>query len=94
MSAYKCLTDASDNRKQIVKLDNIKSEWLNLKTGVPQGSLLGPLLFNIFINDFMFELSSSCSVYNYADDNTLCYAHRDPMVIKDKLEVASTRAIS
>ena len=46
------ILDYLKNRKQIVKLGNIKSEWLNLKTDVPQGSLLGPLLFNIFIMIF------------------------------------------
>ena len=46
------LEDYLKNRKQTVKLGNIKSEWLNLKTCVSQGSLLGPLLFNIYINDF------------------------------------------
>ena len=80
-------------RKQTVKLGNIRSEWSELKTGVPQGSLLGPLLFNIFINDFIFDLQNSCNVYNYADDNTLSFSHSNPSIIKDRLQEASSKAI-
>ena len=60
------------NRIQRCKIENHFSNWREITTGVPQGSILGPLLFNIFINDiFLVVESSNVSVCNYADDNTL-----------------------
>ena len=82
------------NRRQAVKLGNVRSEWLNLKTGVPQGSIMGPLLFNIFINDFILDLKETCYVYNYADDNTLSYMHEDKQTVKNTLEKAAEKAIT
>ena len=67
---------------------------MDLKTGVPQGSLFGPLLFNIFINDFLLELQETCEVYNYADDNTLSYSNANLSLVKEKLEEASEQAVT
>ena len=50
--------------QQIVVLNGQTSSWLNVKTGVPQGSVLGPLLFRIYINDLPDEITSLI----YADD--------------------------
>ena len=46
------------------------STWRNIIAGVPQGSILGQLLFNIFIND-LFLFPSNSYLSNYADDNTV-----------------------
>ncbi len=58
------------NRKQYVTLYDIKSNLLQIETGVPQASILGPLLFIIYINDFS-RASTIFDFICYADDTTL-----------------------
>ena len=56
----------------------------NIYKGAPQGSVLGPLLFHIFIND-MFYFTENCYLCNYADDNTLYAFDCNMNVVKEKL---------
>ena len=59
------------NRKQRVGVNGKYSDWFNVDSGVPQGSILGPLLFLIYINDlpdFCTKTYNECVMYLYADD--------------------------
>ena len=71
-------------RKQAVWLDHTLSDWLDVEVGVPQGSILGPLLFIIFANDLPFLLS--CSLDQYADDSTLSSVKTSVAEINEELE--------
>ena len=75
-------------RLQPVKVGSARRQWQIMQKGVPQGSVLGPLLFDIFKNDIIYELQGVCSLHNYADDNTICCSHSDMNILKINVEKA------
>ena len=79
------------NRKQCVKINNVLSSFMVLVSGVPQGSILGPILFNIFINDLVYFIKSDLA--NFADDNSISTAAKTIPDLISILEVESTKAI-
>ena len=58
------------NRRQRVRLGDQFSNWKETSVGVPQGSVLGPLLFNIFINDLVYAVKQS-RLSPYGDDTQI-----------------------
>jgi len=64
-----------DNRKQFVSFQSVKSPKLNVLCGVPQGSILGPLLFLIYINDIV-KSSTLLTYVLFADDTNIFYSHK------------------
>ena len=66
-TAYNLLRSYLANREQFVELNDTASKTLHIVTGVPQGSILGPLLFLIYINDFPLS-SNFFKFIMYADD--------------------------
>ena len=68
------------NRRQYVFLNDHMSNMQNINCGVPQGSLLGPLLFIIYINDFC-KSSDVFSFILFADDSNLFYSHSNPYTL-------------
>ena len=79
------------NRKQSVKVKSVISLLRVILAGVPQGSLLGPLLFNIFMNDMFCFITSN--LHNFADDNTLSAAAESLQSLVNELEHQAKKAI-
>ena len=60
-----------NGRKQRVKLGDNVSEWKNMYKGSAQGSIIGPISYNMFTNDMFMVLDADVQVYKYAYDNAL-----------------------
>ena len=81
---FNLLSDYLYNRKQRVVLNGTCSSWQNIQAGVPQGSVLGPILFLIYINDIGSNLLSKASLF--ADDTSLSKHITDPIISNSEIQ--------
>ena len=88
IESLKLINSYLTERKQRVKMNDQFSSWLDIVVGVPQGSILGPLLFNIFLCD-MFLFCNDIDFASYADDNTPYCIGKTPEEVISQLEKSS-----
>ena len=72
------------NRRQCVNVGTRKSSLSTLMYGIPQGSVLGPILFSLFINDLPLYITASCELF--ADNTSLHNLHADLNTLHDSLQ--------
>ena len=83
-TANKWFASYLSSRRQKVRLDDTYSEFKNVSCGVPQGSILGPLIFLIYINDMRNAVRHSV-VHHFADDTNLLCSDKEPSQLRQKM---------
>ena len=85
MNALNLIFDYLTGRKQRVKINSSFSSYLDIFQGILQGSILGPLLFNLFLCD-LFLFVEEADITSYTDDNTLYVCSENVDITPEKLE--------
>ena len=84
-NGFRLIQNYLSHWQQRVKVGSYLSEWLESILVVSQGSILGPILLNIFINDFYLFMKET-DICNFVDDTILCACGKDSDTITNKLE--------
>ena len=91
-NSLKLISSYLQNRFHRVKVNSTYSSWVNIISGVPQDSTLGPLLFNIYLSD-LFLLLEHTNIASYADDTTPYICNNNLDLVIAKLEEDSSLLI-
>ena len=84
-TSYNLMNSYLSNRTQCTKINNVISSTEIVKYGVPQGTVLGPILFNIYLND-LYKLPVEGDVVSFADDTAIIYKASDWKILKATAE--------
>ena len=87
-STIKWVKSYLSNRKQITKFQHFTSEEEEITSGIPQGSILGPLMFVCFTNDFSKSFDASLKIMSYADDTQIIVNDKNMENLKTKIKSA------
>ena len=82
------------DRQQFVEFGNAKSRYCQIECGVPQGSILGPLLYLIYVNDIGNCVSTESHILSFADDTTLVMSDANPLTLFQNVNIEVAKLYS